>query len=71
MCSVSSSDISAVSDYAEEEDPPVSLEFLRLARILMMEQSLKMPKSIEEAIDLHITLVDLKFYNECSPYNYY
>ena len=60
-----------MSDYAEEEDPPVSLEFLRLARILMMEQSLKMPKSIEEAIDLLITLVDLKFCNGCSPYNYY
>ena len=50
-------DISVSEDYAEEPDPPASLEFLQVAKLVMdADSSLQMPISIEQAIDLYISL---------------
>lgn len=48
--------MSITEDYAEEPDPPASLEFLQVAKLVMDANLLQMPRSIEEAIDLYILL---------------
>ena len=57
LCNVSSLDVAAVRDNVDEEDALVPLNFLRLEKMHMMEQSLHMPRNIE-GIDLYLTLVD-------------
>ena len=56
ICEVDARDIPQVENYAEAPDPPASLEFLQLAQLIMDANSLQMPRSIEQAIDLYVTL---------------
>lgn len=49
-------DIAVATDYTSEDDPPASLEFLQLAQMLMTTNSLQMPKTIQEALDLYVIL---------------
>ena len=59
LCALDNRDIAIVSAYTSKTDPPASLEFLQLVKLLMTTNSLNMPKNIREALDLYITLVDL------------
>lgn len=59
LLAVSNGDIAVANEYVEEPAPPASLEFLQLAEFLLRERALQMPSSIEEAIKLYLTLVDI------------
>lgn len=58
LLGVSTADIAVVNEYVEEPAPPGSLEFLQLAELLFAEHTLRMPTSINKAIQLYLTLVD-------------
>ena len=49
-------DIPLAEAYTELPDPPASLEFLQVAETVMRENSLELPTTVEEAIDLYILL---------------
>ena len=53
---VNSDDLWYVQRYAVKPQPPASYEFLMAAKILMHENGLHMPKTVEEALDFFITL---------------
>ena len=67
VCAVDSRDIRQASEYAEEPDPPASLEFLQVALLLMNEQGLAMPNTISEALNLYVVLTTL-IEVECNNY---
>ena len=46
-------------DYAEEPDPPASLEFLQAVNELMVHRGLLFPDSIRDAMLLYAELVSL------------
>ena len=50
------SDLTACSEYSEPPDPPGSLEFLEMAKDLMHMHNLPFPTSVQEAIDLYVTM---------------
>lgn len=53
---VDNDDLLYVQRYAVEPGPPASYEFLMAADILMSENNLQMPTSVEEALDFYIKL---------------
>ena len=53
---VNSDDLWYVQRYAVEPRPPASYEFLMAAEILMHENGLHMPTTVEEALDFFITM---------------
>lgn len=53
---VDNDDLLYVQRYAVEPGPPASYEFLMAADILMSENNLRMPTSVEEALDFYIKL---------------
>ena len=59
LCALDVRDIATVRAYTNEADPPASLEFLQLLKLLMTTNSLDMPSNIREALDLYIVLVDM------------
>ena len=56
LCDVSTSSIIECSRYSEEPDPPGSIEFLEMAQELMTLHNLIFPRSIQEAIDVYVTM---------------
>lgn len=45
--------------YAEDPDPPGSLEFLNMALSVMREHHLSFPTSVKQAIDLFVTMTHI------------
>ena len=46
-------------DYAEDPDPPGSLEFFEMALCVMRERHLSFPTSVEQAVDLYVTMTTI------------
>ena len=58
MCEVDSGDLQHTEQYTTSPDPPVPVEFLELAEVVMEEENLHMPHTISEALDLYIELLN-------------
>ena len=52
-------DLQYASSYTISPGPPVSLEFLNAVEILMRENNLEFPQTIDAAFTFYLTLVDL------------
>ena len=59
VCAVSHHDVHVCRDYAEEPDPPASLEFLQAVNELMVHRGLLFPDSIRDAMLLYAELVSV------------
>ena len=59
ICPIDSRDIPVANKYAEQPDPPVSLECLNAVLHIMDEQGLTMPDTISEALNLYVVLTTL------------
>lgn len=46
-----------VEKYAEEPDPPGSLEFLEATSVIMEENNIHFPHTVAQALDVYVTLV--------------
>lgn len=57
LCQVSSSDLDYLEQYTTTPGPPVPIEFLQRAEIVMEEERLHMPQTVVEALDLYIELL--------------
>ena len=57
MSSLRSTDLQIVKRYAEEPDPPASLQFLEAANEIMRAKQLEFPVTIEDAISPYNDLV--------------
>ena len=56
ICATTARDLAVAEQYTEEPDPPASLEFLEMVKALMTQNALTFPTSVNEAIDLYVTL---------------
>ena len=56
---VNSRDMSTVKEYTEEPDPPACLEFLELALQIMDQHNLSMPNTVQQALDIYVTLTSI------------
>ena len=52
-------DLTVAEQYTEEPDPPASLQFLEMVKELMNQNNLTFPKSVNEAVDLYVTLTTM------------
>ena len=50
-------DIPVANEHADKPDPPGSLQFLEATQLIMNQQHLSMPSSVEEALNLYIVLI--------------
>ena len=44
--------------YCRSPPPPVSLEFLRVVRVIMMKKNIRMPKNTSQALKLYLPLIE-------------
>ena len=51
--------MSVAKEYTEEPDPPGSLEFLELALEIMTQHHLFMPNTVQEALELYVSLTTI------------
>lgn len=54
---VDDQDLQFVDQYAYQQPPPASAEFLQLALIIMREEQLQMPQNYNEALALYMALI--------------
>ena len=59
ICPTDPRDVTTALQYAEEPDPPCSLEFLEMARDVMNAHHISFPNTISTAVDLDVTLTTI------------
>ena len=59
ICPTDPRDVTTALQYAEEPDPPCSLEFLEMARDVMNAHHISFPNTISAAVDLYVTLTTI------------
>ena len=56
LCGVSAPDLVTCEDYTESPDPPGTVEFLEMAKLLLSAHHLNFPKTLPEAINVYVTM---------------